>query len=164
MAGYQIYCGTSKYMLANCRIIVDPNSYPIAAVEYLKKNNVSGRLLLPMEWGEYAIWKLHPECKVSIDGRFRTVYPESIIQDHFVPEHDAEGWRSLIEKYPTDILLARQTSFFQNLIENCESWVYTYSDPTAIVFLRNDEKNNEVLQRFKSGRFVQPEPPSIYFP
>ena len=164
LAGYQVYCGFSKYMLANCRIIVDPNSYPIAAVEYLKKNNVTGHLLLPMEWGEYAIWKLHPDCKVSIDGRFRTVYPESVIQNHFVPEYDDVGWKNLIEKYPADILLTRQTSFFQNLIENGESWVYTYSDPTAIVFLRNDEKNNEVLQRFKSGRFVQPEPPSIYFP
>ncbi|UCD89257.1 MAG: hypothetical protein JSW04_12645 [Desulfobacterales bacterium] len=164
LAGYQMHCGFSKYLLANCRIIVNPNSYPIAVVDYLKKNKVTGHLLLPMEWGEYAIWKLHPDCRVSIDGRFRTVYPESIIQDHFVPEQDIEGWTALIQKYPADILLMRQTKFFQQLIKTDGPWIYIYSDPTAIVFLRNNTKNNEVLQRFKSGRFVRPESPSIYFP
>lgn len=164
LAGYQIYCGASKYILANCRIIVHPQSYPVIAVEYLQKNNISGRLLLPMEWGEYAIWKLHPACKVSIDGRFRTVYPESVLQDHFVPEQDADGWKALIEKYPADILLARQTDFFQNLIKNGEPWVYIYSDPTAIVLLKKNEKNKGFLQIFKGGQSIRPDPPSVYFP
>lgn len=164
MVVYQVYYGTSKYILTECRIIVDSRSYPISAVEFVRQNNIKGKMLLPMEWGEYVIWKQYPDCRVSIDGRFRTVYPETVVQDHFVADQDDDGWRNLIEKYPADILLARQTSFFQNLIENGKSWVYIYSDPTAIVFLRNDKKNNEVLQRFKLGRFVQPEPPSIYFP
>jgi hypothetical protein len=161
---YQAYCGISKYVLAHGRIIVDSQTYPESAVKFLQRNTIKGNLLLPMEWGEYAIWKLYPDCKVSIDGRFRTVYPESVIQDHFVSDLDLARWMALIEKYPADILLARQTSFFQELVKSSDQWVYVYSDYTAIIFLKRNEKNNGFLQRFKAGQFIRPDLPSIYFP
>ncbi len=162
---YQTYTGFHRYVMTNCRIIVDPQTYPVAAVRFLKLNNINGNLLLPFDWGEYAIWKLYPRCRVSIDGRFRTVYPESVIQDHFVPDHNWDGWRTLIEKYPSDILLARQIPFFHALIHQAGPWVYVYSDSIAIVFLRNSEKNKEALQRFNAGQFEYPKsPPSMYFP
>jgi hypothetical protein len=161
---YQSYYGVSRYVLANFRIIVDAQTYPESAVKFLQKNNIKGNLLLPMDWGEYAIWKLYPDCKVSIDGRFRTVYPESVIQDHFVSDLDSDRWMALIEKYSADILLARQTSFFQELLKSSDQWVYVYSDFTAIIFLQNNEKNSESIKNFKAGRFARPDPPFIYFP
>jgi hypothetical protein len=161
----QIYHGTCRYVMTQCRIIVDPGTYPVSAVEFLKINRLEGNLLLPFDWGEYAIWKLYPGCRVSIDGRFRTVYPESVIQDHFIASHDSSRWRVLIEKYPADLLLVRQIPFFQSLINADTPWVYVYSDPTAIVFLRNSEKNQEALARFRAGQRQQPTTrPSPYFP
>jgi hypothetical protein len=165
VVAYQTYVGTSRYVMANCNIIVDPGTYPVAATRFLQRNNVRGNLLLPFDWGEYAIWKLYPRCKVSIDGRFRTVYPESVIQDHFIAENDSARWRALIEKYPSDVLLTRQIPFFQALIQQGGPWINVYSDPVSIVFLRNNQKNEDALQRFKAGRFEYPKsPPSIYFP
>lgn len=161
---YQVYYGISKYVLTNGRIIVNPQIYPESAVKFLKQNTIKGNLLLPMEWGEYAIWKLYPDCKVSIDGRFRTVYPESVIQDHFVSDLDSNRWLALIKKYPADILLARQTSFFQELVKRSNQWVYVYSDYAAILFLKKNEKNNRFLERFQTGQFIRPDPPSYYFP
>ena len=165
LVAYQAYAGTRGYVMADCRIIVDPETYPVAAVRFLKRNQIKGNLLLPFDWGECAIWHLYPSCMVSIDGRFRTVYPESVIQDHFVPDHDWDRWETLIEKYPSDIILAYQTPFFQALIRQGGPWVYVYSDPIAIVFLRNSQKNKEALQRCKAGRFEYPDSlPSMYFP
>ena len=137
----------------------------MAAIRFLKNNSINGNLLLPFDWGEYAIWKLHPDYKVSIDGRFRTVYPESVIRDHFISDHDTARWGKLIEKYPSDVLLARQIPYFQALIHKGGPWIYVYSDPMAIVFLHNSEKNAEALEQFKAGRFEYPDSlPSIYFP
>ncbi len=165
VSAYQIYHGTGRYVLAYGRIIVDPRTYPVAAVRFLQHNNIKGNLLLPFDWGEYAIWKLYPGCKVSIDGRFRTVYPQSVIQDHFIAENDRARWRALIEKYPSDILLASQIPFFQELIKQGGPWIYVYSDLISIVFLRNNQKNRLTLQRFETGRFEYPETaPSVYFP
>lgn len=165
LVAYQTFNGLHRYVMANFRIIVDPQTYPVAAIRFLQHNNIKGNLLVPFDWGQYAIWKLYPRCMVSLDGRFKTVYPEPVIQDHFVPDHDTTRWGNLIEKYPSDILLARQIPFFQELIQQGSPWIYVYSDPVATVFLRNSEKNTEALERFKSGRFEYPKsPPSIYFP
>jgi hypothetical protein len=165
LIAHQTYTGTRRYVMSNCRIIVDPETYPVTAVRFLQLNDIRGNLLLPFDWGEYAIWKLYPGCKVSVDGRFRTVYPEPVIRAHFIPDNDWAGWKALIEKYPSDIILARQTPFFQALIQKGSPWTYVYSDSIAIVFLRNSQKNKEALQRFKAGRFEYTNsPPSIYFP
>ena len=54
-------------------------------------------LLLPFEWGEYAIWHLWPACRVSVDGRFRTVYPEEILEAHYAAHVDTARWPALAE-------------------------------------------------------------------
>jgi hypothetical protein len=163
--GYFMYQGTGRYLGTSFRIFVDPETYPVQAVRFMKTNNIKGNLLVPFEWGEYAIWKLYPDCKVSIDGRFRTVYPETVIRDHFIAADDREGWKALIQKYPSDILLARQLPFFRDLIKDQAEWVYVYSDSLAIVFIRNTVKNLKMLKQFRSGGYRYPKSaPSIYFP
>ncbi|OQX16091.1 MAG: hypothetical protein BWK80_40465, partial [Desulfobacteraceae bacterium IS3] len=121
--------------------------------------------LVPFTWGEYAIWKLYPDCKISIDGRFETVYSDTVIRDHFIPHNDKNRWESLINKYPSDIILAKQSPFFHNFINESKTWVYVYSDNTAIIFLRNSEKNKDVFERFRTGQIERPKLPlSVYFP
>jgi hypothetical protein len=163
--GYLTYRGVSRYFDSGFRIIVDPETYPVQAVRFLKTNHIKGNLLVPFEWGEYAIWKLYPDCKVSIDGRFRTVYPETVIRDHFIADNDLKGWKTLIRKYPSDILLTRQIPFFRNLIKDQTEWVYVYSDSMGIVFIRNTAKNLKMLKQFRSGGYRYPtSAPSFYFP
>ena len=41
--------------------------------------SVQGRLVLPFNWGEYAIWHWGPRIRVSIDGRRETVYNQDLI-------------------------------------------------------------------------------------
>lgn len=165
LSGYQLYNGIFIYVAGKGRIIVNPGEYPVGAVRFLKANDARGNLLLPFTWGEYAIWHLYPDCRVSIDGRFRTAYPESVIKDHFIHKEDAAGWKRLMEKYPADIVLARQSRFFHDLIGGTKEWVYVYSDRTAIVFLRNNGTNAEFLDRFKKNAVNRTkEPVSVYFP
>jgi hypothetical protein len=42
---------------------------------------VSGRLMVPFEWGEFAIWQFGPRLKVSFDGRRETVYSRQRIEE-----------------------------------------------------------------------------------
>jgi hypothetical protein len=165
LCGYQISHTSYRYMKAGFHIIADPLFYPVQAVQFMKTNQIEGNLLLPFEWGEYAIWKLYPHCRVSIDGRFRTAYPENVLNDHIFPLHDDAAWSRLITKYPADIILSGQIPFFWNLIKTSKEWVYVYSDRSAILFLRNNEQNLGLLRNFKDGKLMYPdEPVSIYFP
>src|SRR4029079_8387051 len=53
------------------------------AVLSAKLNGLQGRMLTFFDWGEYAIWHLGPEVKVSMDGRRETVYSDDVIARHF---------------------------------------------------------------------------------
>ena len=164
--GYQLSVTINKYIKTEFNIIVNPNVYPVRAVRFLKANSIKGNLLIYFDWGEYAIWKLYPDNRVSIDGRFRTVYTEDIIMDHFNGERSQEAWNSLLDKYPTDIVLARRNPFSQKMITvPSDDWIYIYSDNVSIIFLKNSEPMKKVIERFVDKKLVYPKDElSIYFP
>ena len=167
LVAYQIAFAGYKYVRTELNIIVDPTEYPVSAVRFLKQNGIKGNVLLPFEWGEYAIWKLYPDCKVSIDGRFRTVYPEDVLADHFEAAGDESKLRDLLEKYPADIILGRQNLLYQRLIPTQEKWVYLYSDPTSIVFVRKGSSQQDILGKLRRNELIYPgkdHVPSFYFP
>ena len=167
LISYQSAFAGYKYVKAECNIIVDPTVYPVSAVCFLKQNGIKGDILIPFEWGEYAIWKLYPDCKVSIDGRFRTVYPEEILTDHFEAAGNESRLRDLLEKYPADIILGRQNRLYQRLIATEKRWVYVYSDPTSIVFVRDGGSQRDILNKLGRKELIYPDKdtgPSFYFP
>ena len=167
LISHQVAFGGYKYVKAEWNIIVDPTEYPVYAVRFLKQNGIKGDILIPFEWGEYAIWKLYPDCKVSIDGRFRTVYSENVLNDHFEAIGDEARLKDLLEKYPADIILGRQNRLYQRLLSTEKRWVYVYSDPTSIVFVRDGGSQRDILNKFRRKELIYPgkdTKPLIYFP
>ena len=55
-------------------IMLDVRRYPVQAVQYLKERSLGPNLGIQFDWGGYAIWHLYPNYKVSIDGRYASVY------------------------------------------------------------------------------------------
>jgi hypothetical protein len=165
LIAFQITFKGRAYLKNDFNIIVEPRIFPVYAVHFLKQNKATGNILLPFEWGEYVIWKCHPACRVSIDGRFRTVYPEEVLRDHLDAKVDESKQAALIEKYPTDIILARRSLFFERMISGQKDWIYIYSDPLTILFVKNNEQNSDLLNRFDQKRLVYPKKRlSSYFP
>ena len=164
--GYQLFATIDKHIKAEFNIIVDPNVYPVRAIQFIKVNSIKGNLMVPFDWGEYAIWKLYPDNKVSIDGRFDTIYQADIINDHFNGAKSEEGWHSLLNKYPTHIILARRNQFSQRMINDLsDDWIYIYSDKISVIFLKNGEPLKEVIEKFNSKSLVYPKDElCIYFP
>ena len=164
---YQVAFAGYKYIKAEWNIIIDPAKYPVFAVRFLKENGIKGKIFVPFDWGEYVIWNLYPDCRVSIDGRFRTVYPEEVIADHFQSAGDEAKLRNLLEKYPADIILGRQNTLYQRLISTQDRWIYVYSDPTAIVFVKERGSQKDVLEKFRKMGLRYPNKnaePAVYFP
>ncbi|MCK4821927.1 hypothetical protein KA005_39550, partial [bacterium] len=165
LVGYQTFHAVDKYIRAEFNILVGPDIFPVSAVRFLKENRVKGNVLLPFEWGEYVIWKLYPDCKVSIDGRFRTVYPEEVLDDHLAGLYDESRFMEVLIKYPTDIILARRNPLFQRLIATHKEWIYAYSDPISIIFVKEEDSQQKVIERLKRKEMVYPNKGlSVYFP
>jgi hypothetical protein len=62
------------YPASRCLTIAEPWIPDLEAATTFAPATVQGRLVLPFDWGEYAIWHWSPRLRVSIDGRRETVY------------------------------------------------------------------------------------------
>ena len=156
----QLIGGYSKYNQNQFKILVEPQIYPSYLAQFMKANQFNGNILVPFDWGEYLIWKL-PGSKVSIDGRFRTAYPESVL-----------AWNrkvysvqnpEFLERYPTDFIVKRKKDAPENYLDGNDNWKKIYEDLIAILFVRKNKES--ILQKFEKNQLIQPiEPPSMNFP
>ena len=85
-------------------------SYPLRAVQRLQASQVSGRLIVYFDWGEYVIWHLGPRVQVSIDGRRETVYADEVRERNFRFIEAANGWESLLTEQSPDLALVPRGS------------------------------------------------------
>lgn len=118
------------------QVVFDPRDYPVAAVRALAAAGTSVNLAVPLDWGEYVLWFLAPHVKVSLDGRFATVFPEQVVADNFDFFAGAPGWRRLLEQYPTEAVLL--PAGWSSPIQNEPAWRRVYVDEVAAIYLRSD--------------------------
>lgn len=129
------------------QIIFDAREYPTAAVRLLQSAGVRGNLAVPLDWGEYVLWFLAPHVKVSLDGRFATVFPERVVEDNFNFFSGAPGWRRLLEQYPTQAVLAPVGAPCP--VATLPDWQLVYRDGRTQLFVRSN-----AVEAFKLGSFA----------
>jgi hypothetical protein len=64
---------------SRCLSVESEAAPDLAAANVFFSESVTGRLVLPFDWGEYAIWHWGPRLKVSMDGRRETVYSDATV-------------------------------------------------------------------------------------
>jgi hypothetical protein len=115
-------------------IVYDPAEYPVAAVRRLAESGGEGNVAVPLEWGGYALWHLAPRVKVSLDGRFATVYPHEVVERNFAFYSGRDDWQRLIELHRTDAVLAWTRALPP--IRSVPGWRVAYGDPVATLIVR----------------------------
>jgi len=108
------------------KLEVDKYAYPVGAVEYLKKINFSGNVFCEFDWGEYIIFHLYPQVKISFDGRYDTVYPANFIKNSFEFLNSSKG---VLPKNTNAVLVYSNRS-----IPVKSAWGKIYSDGTAALY------------------------------
>lgn len=119
----------------NFRPFLDFNKIPIMAIEFIKINELKGNLLTNFEFGSYASYKLYPNNKIFMDGRYEEVYSNDLklILDMFTAGLDKQN--SLLKAFPTDmILLYKKNNICEQLLKNSD-WVPIFVDKNFILFI-----------------------------
>lgn len=114
--------------------------YPAGALEFINKNRLSGSLLTDFNWGEYLIWNLYPHCRVSLDGRFETVYPLPVCREYFDFIYGRKNWRRFLENYPPDMILIDSRAEVYRLLQQEKSWRQVYRESGCALFLKSPDK------------------------
>ena len=158
----QFLDGYKKYSQNQFKILVEPQVYPSYLIQFMKENEFKGNILVPFDWGEYLIWKL-PDSNISIDGRFRTAYPETIINWNQKVYSIKNPDTKLLNQYQTDFIVTRKKVTPNNYLANNEEWIKIYEDLIASLFVKKN--HDAILKDFNNDRFIHPKnPPSYSFP
>lgn len=112
-----------------------PTYYPTGALAYIREHRLSGSVLANFDWGEYLIWELYPQCRVSLDGRFETVYPPGVCREYFDFLFARPGWRDFLKKYPPRMVLVDSRAAISASLAAETSWRLVYQDEGAALFL-----------------------------
>jgi hypothetical protein len=110
--------------------------YPVGAVDYLKEIDFHGNVMVPFVPGGYVSWKLHPQVKVSLDGRYEVAYQPGLLEEsvHF---YDAEpGWQQTLDKYRTDLVMVPHNTPLAPHMEVQTTWRRVYRDDTYDIYSR----------------------------
>jgi hypothetical protein len=118
---------------------VPRSQYPLGAVDFLRKNDLRGRLLCFFDWGELAIFEL-PACPPSIDGRLDTCYSRELIAAHW-KFYNGEPFDQKVLN-PDDADLALLPANLVGTVELAKrpGWRAVYYDDLAVVLAREPER------------------------
>jgi len=152
---------------------VDREHYPVAAMQYMADQDLNGRLIVTYNWAQYAIAAFgvneneEKRMRVSFDGRFRTCYPQEIVDMHFdfllgnsggpgqryrsPHSPPLDGNRVLEFGQPDLVLISRGQEVSVDVMNaNLERWVLLYQDGLAQVWGRKSKYDDPNSPNFIS--------------
>ena len=120
--------------------------YPVGAADFLLDHHIPGPIFNTYEYGGYLIWRLWPEERVFIDGRSLS---ESVFQDYSrilfnLDDNAGPTARELVDRYGIQTIVMNTFEHREGyvywlapaLADQPAEWKLVYSDPAAIVFMR----------------------------
>lgn len=88
------------------QVLAPVGTYPVREVDILSLAAAAGNVAVPFSWGSYVSWRLYPNVKVSIDGRYEAVYPEEtfLMNESFFRKSGAD-WEALIKRHDVHFVI-----------------------------------------------------------
>jgi hypothetical protein len=141
--------GQLLYRLSELK--VDRGEYPVSAFQYIADRQLQGKMVVTFNWAQYAIAAFGAErpeddgLRVSFDGRFRTCYPQQVVDMNFdfileylTPRHrgaDSPPFNDehVLESGQPDLVLIsrRQPHSVNVMFRNRSDWTLLYQDKLA---------------------------------
>jgi hypothetical protein len=113
---------------------VPADRYPVAAVKRLRGER--GNLAVFFNWGEYALYHLYPAVRVSIDGRYETVYPGDVVQANWDFTRGVPGSERFLDTYAADFALYPRDTGAARWLAGASGWSVVLEDPLFVLYRR----------------------------
>jgi hypothetical protein len=118
---------------------VDYRRFPVGSLEFIKQNRISGNLATAFDWGSYGFWKLYPQCKVLVDGRYEDVYPDDVFSIAMRFSQKKERWWEALARFHTDVVVLPKNAYTQTDLSLLPDWKPVYQDFVSVVLLPRDK-------------------------
>jgi hypothetical protein len=134
----------------------DEEKKPVAAVEFLKKENLQGNMFDNDEFGDYIIYAAWPQYKVFFDGR-SDMYGTKIMREYFKVVKIKPGWDGVIRKYNMNWIIYNANSALSLFLMERDDWELIYADKVANIFVKDIPENQNLIEKYSNVKLVIPE-------
>lgn len=117
--------------------LISGSRYPILDIEFIKINEIKGNLLISFGLGSYASYKLYPNNKIFIDGRYEEVYYDymmPLLNNFYSLKKD---WDEILRKFPPDVMVIEKFYPVYNAINKRKEWKLVFEDNFFGVFVKS---------------------------
>lgn len=132
--------GTLKYTF-------DPKMKPVAAVEFLKKERISGNMFNNDEFGDYIIYAAWPEYRVFFDGR-SDMYGVDRMKEYYRIMTCEPGWEKTLDKYRISWVIFDARSTLSRFLLKDENWHLVYADKLSNIFVKNAPEYRSLISKY----------------
>lgn len=108
-------------------------NFPAGAVDWMKANQVEGRLFNEYAWGGYLIRSL-PDVPVYVDGR-TDLYGDDLLGQWLRVTGAGEGWQDVLAEWQIDLVLLPPGLPVVAELPGA-GWQEGYRDETSVLFIR----------------------------
>ena len=119
--------------------------YPVGATDFLKEHRPEGNIFNTAGFGGYLIWRLYPEAKVFIDGRWE-VYGDRFLTIYYRALKDPVFFESLARGHKVgQVILGTGSKRLMHSLLRSPLWEPVYCGDVAFVFTRNTAQNQGLI-------------------
>jgi hypothetical protein len=134
-------------MVGVVRFEFDRQKFPVAAVEFLKKEPLWGNMFNDDEIGDYMIYAAWPQYRVFMDGR-SDMYGAKIGSEYLTVTRVFSGWQDVLKKYEVEWIIVNTGSTLATVLEDQSDWHLTYYDSVASVFVKKGLRNQLLIEKY----------------
>jgi len=142
LAGTAIYSPTAKAREADALA----RWLPVNAVEFIRENEIKGRMFNSLHFGGYLIHRLYPQMRVFIDGR-TDYYGDRFFTEYLNLNFGSDGWEDILQKYKIEMVISEPQAPLRNMLLLRGDFALVYQDESSSVLLKREEKYQDVIRR-----------------
>ena len=107
-------------------------TFPTAALEFMQRQHIDGRVFNQDWWGGYMEWNA-PQLKPFIDGRF-DIFVYNGTFDDYIKAVVIQTPFEILDKYRIDYVLLEPQQPLGYVLQHSPAWRTIYSDKVAVLF------------------------------
>lgn len=120
--------------------------FPVAAVEFLKREAITGHIFNLDEFGDYMIFAAWPHYRAFIDGR-SNMYGASRVNDYRKIADGQPEWQRTIDKYDIRWVFFDPRSPIAAILKSQNNCSLIYTDEVASIFVRHNPQHQSLIDK-----------------
>lgn len=129
--------------------------YPLIPIEFIRINNIKGNLLINFGLGSYASYKLYPNNKIFMDGRYEEVYFDymvPLLKKFYLADVNGKNgdWDEVLKRFPPDVMVIEKFYPVYRILLKDKKWKLVLEDSNYGVFVLRENDFKKYKKPYKA--------------